>query len=82
MCSSDLAAPTLESVSGALNAAAMAMQAADVTPTAKQVEACGKAKGEMTAILAQWTKLKTTGLAGVNAKRKAAGQAAIVVAKE
>ena len=76
------AAPTLESVSGVLNGAAMAMQAADVTPTATQVDACTKAKAEMTTILAQWTKLKTTGLAAVNAKRKAAGQAAIVVPKE
>ncbi len=76
------ATPTLESVIASLNSAAMAMQAADVTPTATQVEACTKAKAEMTAILAQWTTMKTTGLAAVNAKRKAAGQPAIVVAKE
>lgn len=76
------AAPTLESVSNALNSAAMAMQSADVTPTAKQVEACAKAKADLAAISAKWTALKTSGLSALNAKRKAAGQAAIEVPKE
>ena len=75
-------APSLESVSNALNAAAMSMQSADVTPTAKQVEACAKAKADLAAINVKWTALKTTGLASLNAKRKAAGQAAIVMPLE
>jgi photosystem II stability/assembly factor-like uncharacterized protein len=76
------AARSLETVSNALNAAAMSMQSADVTPTAKQVEACAKAKVDLAAINLKWTALKTTGLASLNAKRKAAGQEPIVVPKE
>ncbi len=73
------AGPTLEAASGAMMTAAMAMQNADVTPTADQVANAGKARAESTVAMAKWTKLKTTGLAALNAKLKAAGQAAIAV---
>jgi photosystem II stability/assembly factor-like uncharacterized protein len=76
------AAPSLESVSNALNAAAMSMQSADVTPTANEVQACAKANADLAAITAKWSALKTTGLASLNAKRKAAGQPVIAVPKE
>jgi hypothetical protein len=68
------APPTLESASTAMNAAAMAMQSADVTPTANQVAACGKARIEGNAMLAKWKTLSTTGLAALNGKLKAGGQ--------
>ena len=68
---------TLESVSAAMNAAAMAMQSADVTPTANQVAACAKARSEGAMMLAKWRSLSTTGLAALNAKLKASGQAGV-----
>jgi photosystem II stability/assembly factor-like uncharacterized protein len=67
--------PTLESVSYALLGAAMAMQGADVAPTAAQVAACGRARAQSTPLMARWTRLKTTGLAVFNATRSAAGLA-------
>ncbi|HEV8357242.1 MAG TPA: hypothetical protein VGQ17_10805 [Gemmatimonadales bacterium] len=66
--------PTLESVGNALLAAAMAMQRADVSPTANQVAACARAREQLSVVLPRWTALKTTGLAGLNARRRAAGQ--------
>jgi hypothetical protein len=55
-------------------AAAMAMQGADVAPTAGQVAACERAKAQAAEVMRRWTTLRTTGLAAFNAKRKAAGQ--------
>ena len=60
--------------STALINAAMAMQGADVTPTAREVAACAAARKEAQGVLAKWEKLSTTGLAALNAKRKAAGE--------
>jgi hypothetical protein len=68
------APPTLESASNALLAAAMALQRAEVTPTAAQVAACARAREQSRTVLTRWTALRTTGLAAFNAKRKAAGQ--------
>ncbi len=68
------AAPSLESVSNAMQAAAMAMQGADVAPTAIQVAACTAARRQGATVMPQWTALKTTVLAAFNSKRKAAGQ--------
>ena len=67
--------PTLESVSNAFLGAAMAMQSADLAPTAGQVAACGRARADAAPVLAHWTRLKTAGLAAFNAKRRGAGQA-------
>jgi hypothetical protein len=52
-------APTLESVSASLLSAAMAMQSAEVAPTAVQVAACVKARVEMARVMAKWSALKT-----------------------
>ncbi len=71
--------PTLESVSTAMMAAAMAMQGADVAPTAGQVAVAAKARADGAGVIRSWTTLRTTGLAALNAKRRAAGQPAIVV---
>jgi hypothetical protein len=68
---------TLQSVSDAMLAAAMAMQGADVAPTANDVAAAARARSQATDVMRRWNALKTTGLAALNAKRKAAGQAAI-----
>jgi photosystem II stability/assembly factor-like uncharacterized protein len=71
------APPTLESASNAMIAAAMAMQSADVTPTAGAVAACASARQTASEVTRRWTALKTTELAVLNAKRKAAGQPTI-----
>jgi hypothetical protein len=63
-------------------AAAMAMQGADVAPTAREVAACADARRQGADVMARWTTLKTTDLAALNAKRKAAGQPAIVIPKD
>jgi photosystem II stability/assembly factor-like uncharacterized protein len=65
--------PTLESASNALLGAAMAMQSADLAPTAAQVAACDRTRSQAAPLLAQWARLRTAGLAAFNAKRSAAG---------
>jgi hypothetical protein len=71
--------PTLASVSGTLLGAAMAMQGAEVPPTARQAAACAAAGKQLEEVMARWTALKTTRLAALNAMRKAAGQGAIAL---
>ena len=65
--------PTLGGVSNSMLAAAMAMQGAEIAPTANQVAACSQARSEYGVLRSKWTALKGAGLAGLNAKRKAAG---------
>jgi photosystem II stability/assembly factor-like uncharacterized protein len=65
--------PTLETLSGTLLSAAMAMQNADVTPTASQVAACDSARARSRDLLGRWNTLKGAGLTALNAKRQAAG---------
>src|SRR5437867_4646795 len=50
--------PTLESASNAALAAALAMQDADVAPTAAQVAACARARTQVNAVLARWVRLR------------------------
>ena len=71
--------PTLETVSTAMLAAAMAMQGADVTPTAREVAACDRARADSRVVLGRWAALETTGLAALNAKLRAAGHSPVVV---
>jgi photosystem II stability/assembly factor-like uncharacterized protein len=73
--------PTLESVSTSMMAAAMAMQGADVTPTANQVAACTRARVQLREVLPKWTALTSTGLAALNVKRKAAGQSLVILSR-
>jgi hypothetical protein len=73
--------PTLESASTAMMAADMAMQNADITPTASEVEAATKARTESSAAMARWHALSTTELAALNGKLKASGQPAVTVPK-
>ena len=75
------AAPNLQSVSAEMLGAAMAMQAAEAAPTSREVAACASARADAAKVTARWTKLTTVDLAALNAKRKAAGQPAIVMPK-
>ncbi|MFI5213862.1 MAG: hypothetical protein ACHQU8_04925, partial [Gemmatimonadales bacterium] len=50
--------PTLESASAALLAAAMAMQNADLAPTAAQVAACDRARAAAAPVMARWARLR------------------------
>ncbi|HTR21520.1 MAG TPA: hypothetical protein VMH88_11760, partial [Gemmatimonadales bacterium] len=71
--------PTLQSLPATMLQAAMAMQDADVTPTAGQVAACDSARARARLVMGQWGTLKTSGLAGLNAKRKSAGLPAVML---
>jgi hypothetical protein len=51
---------TLESASNALMAAAMAMQGADVAPTAGQVATAAKARADARAVMQKWAALKSS----------------------
>jgi photosystem II stability/assembly factor-like uncharacterized protein len=53
-------AQTLDSVSQAAMAAAMAMQGADIAPTAGQVAAAAKARADVKAMMDQWSALKAS----------------------
>jgi hypothetical protein len=55
------AAPTLGGVSSSLLGAAMAMQAADVAPTASEVAACVRARSDLATVMARWAALKARG---------------------
>jgi photosystem II stability/assembly factor-like uncharacterized protein len=46
--------PTLQSVQGAMMAAAMAMQGADVAPTARELDAVAKARAQYNDVMARW----------------------------
>jgi photosystem II stability/assembly factor-like uncharacterized protein len=72
-------AATLDSVSTSMMAAAMAMQAADMAPTGREINACADARRDSALVMSRWTKLKTVDLEAFNAKRKAAGLAPIAV---
>ncbi len=52
------APPSLDAVSSSMLAAAMAMQSAEVAPTAAQLEACTKARAQYVAVMAKWASLK------------------------
>lgn len=54
-------------------AAATSMQAADIAPSAREIAVCTAARTQSSTVMARWTKLTTTDLAALNAKRKAAG---------
>lgn len=75
-------APTLESVSGGMFGAAMAMQEADLGPTAENVAACSRARADAAPVLRKWNALVQVELPRLNARRKAAGQPAITLPGE
>ncbi len=69
--------PSLESARNAMLNAAMAMQQAEVAPTAGQLAACDRARIESREVLGKWEALKGAGLSKLNASRRAAGLAPI-----
>jgi len=73
---------SLDGVSAAMMAAAMAMQGAEAAPTAREIAACADARRRSSAVMAQWTKITTVDLAALNAKRRAAGQPPIALPKK
>jgi hypothetical protein len=75
------AAPTLSGARDALVTAVMAMQGADVAPTAGQVAACEQARTQLDTVLARWNALRTTGLSQLNAKLRTAGQPPVVISE-
>jgi len=54
------ATPTLNGASDALLAAAMAMQSADVAPTAVQIAAADRARAQATAVMGKWSVLRAS----------------------
>jgi photosystem II stability/assembly factor-like uncharacterized protein len=74
-------APTLQSASTEMMSAAMAMQAAEFAPSAREVAACATARANAAKVSAKWKALTAVDLVALNAKRKAAGQPAIVIPK-
>lgn len=70
---------TLESASKGLMGAALAMQSADVAPTAGNIAACTQAQAQAADVMARWHALATTELGALNAKRRAAGEAAVTL---
>jgi hypothetical protein len=65
--------PTLNGVSQEMMNAAMAMQDAEVAPTAREVAACEQAGRRSDDVMGRWHTLATTGLAALNAKRRSKG---------
>lgn len=62
-------------------AAAMSMQAAEMAPTLREVEATNAARKQSVAVMARWTALTTTELAALNAKRREAGLPLVTLPK-
>ena len=50
--------PTLDAVAAQMIAAAMAMQASEAAPTAREIAACTEAQRQFTAVMAKWTAAK------------------------
>ncbi len=66
--------PTLNGAATTMLTAVMAMQGADFAPTAKEIAACDHGVEQYRVTSQRWAALKTTGLAALNAKLRAAGQ--------
>jgi hypothetical protein len=71
--------PTFVTARDALIAASMAMQGAEAAPTAREISAGSAARAMLSGVLLKWKVLSSSGLADLNAKRKAAGLPALRV---
>ncbi len=69
--------PTLNGASDEMMTAAMAMQEAEVAPTARQIAACDEARTRSEDVMGRWRQMATTGLSQLNARRAAAGLPAV-----
>jgi hypothetical protein len=70
-------ADTLTAATAGLAAVMSSLQAADVQPTTMQLTTIAAARNAASRVMARWNVLRTTELAALNAKLKAAGLAAI-----
>jgi hypothetical protein len=68
---------TLNGASDALMSAAMAMQEADVAPTARQIAACDQARAQYRDVMAQWSALQASARDALDAEDSAAGPRAV-----
>src|SRR5262249_35437504 len=66
--------PSFASINGELMQLLNLVEDADAEPTTQAVAAVKKVEQDHAALLARWTSLRTTDLAALNAKIKAAGQ--------
>jgi hypothetical protein len=71
--------PTLVSAAGAMVGAGLAIQKADVAPTAAGMAAAARARAQTAAVLSRWNTLKTSGLGALNTRRRAAGQPVVTI---
>lgn len=67
------ATPSLEALSNTLLTAAMAMQNADVAPTAVQIAGVTAARKSAAEVVPKWNQIRDVRLPAFNAKRKASG---------
>ena len=74
-------ASTLDGATAALVVATMAMQGADVAPTAGEIAAVARAREQAAAVMRRWNALRTTRLAELNARRRAAGETTVAGAE-
>ena len=74
------ATPTLQSVGAAMMAAANAMQASEMPPTAREIAACATARTQFAATTTKWNGV-TASVTALNVKRKAAGLPLITLGK-
>jgi len=70
---------TLNGASTSALAASLAMQSAEMAPTAAQIAACARAREQANAALARWNVMKTNGLSSFNATLKTKGQPALTL---
>jgi hypothetical protein len=70
---------SLETVTTSLMNAVMATQTAESPPTADQIAAATKARGEASEVLRQWNQIKTAGVTSFNGRRKSAGQSTLTI---
>jgi hypothetical protein len=74
------AQPTFASINGELLSLLALVEDSDAPLTSQATAAVAAAERDVASLNARWTALRTTGLADVNAKLKAAGQQPLVIA--
>jgi hypothetical protein len=72
--------PTFASINGELMSLMTLLEDADAEPTSQALAAVGRVEQEFATLTTRWTALRTTELAALNAKLRAAGQQAIAIA--
>ena len=73
------AQPTFRSIAGELSTLLALVEEADVEPTTQAMAAVRNAQRDFASLVSRWVRLRTTELAALNAKLRAAGQATIAL---